>query len=190
MKPKSKTVAALKAIAFLITTIWATHLVNIALGGALTQHFGLVPRSLDGAPGIVGMHFLHGSWEHLIANTPPLLVLGGLIAAFAPDRFWRATVISLLLAGVLIWLFARGHNHIGASALIFGWFGFLVAFGVIERSWRALIGAAAAVLIYGAPSLLGLTATDARVSWDGHMAGLAAGVIAAYALRTRLSLPK
>lgn len=166
--------------------LWLVHVVNIATGNALTRHLGLIPRTLEGLDGVLAMTFLHGSWEHLSANTPPLLVLGGLILLLAPDRFWRATAICVIVGGLLTWLLARPNNHIGASLLIFGWFGFLVALGVLERSAQALFGAAIALLLYGVPTLLGLAPDESgQVSWDGHLAGLTAGIGAAWAVRRR-----
>ena len=170
-------------LAALIAAIWLAHLLNIVLGGELTVRLGLIPRRLDSLDGVLAMPFLHGSWAHLWANTTPLLILGALILTLAPRRFWPATLICLLLGGALIWLLARGQNHIGASALIFGWFGFLVALGVLERSPAAVLGAVIAVLAYGAQTMLGLRPDDARISWDGHLAGLVAGVVAAWRLR-------
>ena len=170
-------------LAFLISAIWLAHLANIALSGAMTRTLGLIPRRLDGLDGVFAMPFLHGNWEHLWANTAPLLILGAVILTLAPRRFWPATIICVVLGGLLIWIFARGHNHIGASALVFGWFGFLVALGVLERSATAALGAALAIVAYGAQTVLGLMPGDARVSWDGHLAGLAAGFLAAWRLR-------
>lgn len=166
-----------------VAALWLIHLVNTALDGLLSETFGLIPRRIDGLDGVIGMPFLHGSWEHLTANTTPLLILGGLILLLARDRFIRATVVCVVLGGLLTWLFAREHNHIGASGLIFGWFGFLVALGVIERSWQALLGAAVALFMYGLPTVLGLSPMDDRVSWDGHLSGLVAGVAAAWMLK-------
>lgn len=172
-----------RPLVLFIGAIWALHLVNIAMGGALTRSFGLVPRTLSGLDGVLGMPFLHGSWAHLAGNTPPLIVLGGLILLLTPERFNRATVFAVVLGGALTWIFARQNNHIGASGLIFAWFGFLVALGVFERSWRALLGAAAALALYGARTIVGLDPTSESVSWDGHLAGLAAGIAAGWALR-------
>lgn len=170
-------------LAALLGAIWIAHILNIALDGALTRRLGLIPRRLEGLDGVLAMPFLHGNWEHLWANTPPLLILGAAILTLAPRRFWSATAICIVLGGLLIWALARGHNHIGASALIFGWFGFLVALGLLERSIAAALGAAVAILAYGAQTFLGLLPSDDRVSWDGHLAGLAAGIIAAWLLR-------
>ncbi|MEM1420233.1 MAG: rhomboid family intramembrane serine protease [Pseudomonadota bacterium] len=172
-------------IAF-VALLWAVHVLNIATGNALTRDYGLIPRTVEGLDGVLLMPLLHGSWQHLSANTPPLLVLGGLILLLAPQRFWKATIICILVGGVLTWLLARPNNHIGASLLIFGWFGFLVALGVLERSAEALFGAAIALLLYGVPTFLGVVpGEDGQVSWDGHLAGLVAGVSAAVILRKR-----
>lgn len=174
-----------------IGLIWVLHILNISLQGELTDSFGLVPRTLAGLDGILAMPLLHGSWGHLAANTPPLLVLGGLLLFSAPEKFTRATLIAIVVGGALTWLFARHSNHIGASGLIFAWFGFLVTLGLLERSWRTALAATAAVLMYGTPTLMGLTPIDSAVSWDGHMAGLAAGIITAWVLsepRRRLQL--
>ena len=167
----------------LIAAIWLAHLVNIALGGALTRSLGLIPRRIEGLDGVLAMPFLHGNWEHLTANTAPLLILGAVILTLAPKRFWPATAICVLLGGALIWTFARDNNHIGASALVFGWFGYLVALGFLERSPNAILGAALAVIAYGAQTIFGLIPGDDRVSWDGHLSGLVAGIIAAWRLR-------
>lgn len=167
----------------IVAAMWLTHLINVSLGGALTERLGLAPRRVDGLDGVVAMPFLHGSWEHLSANTAPLLTLGGVILTLAPRRFWTATAICVVVGGMLTWMLARAHLHIGASGLVFGWFGFLVALGLMERSWPAVIGAGVAVLMHGASTILGLMPTDSSVSWDGHLAGLAAGVAAAWLLK-------
>lgn len=168
-----------------IGALWLAHLLNVLLGGALTRTLGLVPRSFDGLDGVLAMPFLHGDLQHLSRNTLPALMLGGLILWQAPDRFWRATLIVVIAGGLLTWLFARPHNHIGASGLIFGWFGFVVALALIERSARGLLGAAVAIAFYGAPALIGLSPLEESVSWDGHLAGLVAGAGAAWVLRER-----
>lgn len=172
-----------RPLVLLVAAIWAAHFLNVVLGGQLTPAFGLVPRTLNGLDGVVAMPFLHGSFRHLTTNTTPLLLLGGLIVALWPRRFAGASLLIVLLGGVLTWLFAREHNHIGASGLIFGWFGYLVALGLIERSAPALFGAVIAIAVYGAPTVLGVLPQGDHISWDGHLAGLTAGVAAAWALR-------
>jgi membrane associated rhomboid family serine protease len=195
MKIVFATLRSFQPLLLLFGMIWVAHLVNIAIAGALSETFGLTPRRLSGLDGIIGMPFLHADFEHLIANTAPLLWLGTLIIFFAKGRFMHATIIIWLLSGVLLWLFGRAFNHIGASGLLFGWFGFLIAFGFAQRSWRAIVGAVFALSLHGASMLAGLIPTElsmaaaddarAAVSWEAHIFGFAAGVVAAFALRTK-----
>lgn len=168
-----------------VAALYIIHAADQASDFRLTTALGLIPRRLEGLDGVLAMPFLHGGWEHLAANTTPLLLLGGLILVLARDRFWSATLIVVLLGGALTWLVARTELHVGASGLIFGWFGFLVGLGVWERSGRALIGAGAALLLYGASILAGLVPSEG-VSIEGHAAGLAAGLVAAWRLRRPL----
>ncbi len=168
-----------------VGAIWLAHLVNATFDYELTALFGLVPRRLDGLDGVVAMPFLHGNFEHLQRNTVPLLVLGALILWMAPSRFWPATIVIVLVGGLLIWFFAREARHIGASALVFGWMGFVVAFGFFERTREALASGVVAVVVFGAEIILGLSPAQEQVSWDGHLAGLVAGVFAAFVLRSR-----
>ena len=163
----------------LIAALWIAHAVDRALGGALTGMFGLVPRRVDGLDGVIAMPLLHADWAHLAANTPPLLILGGLLLASAPRRFWRVTALVVILSGVLVWLLARPAAHIGASGLIFAWFGYLVMRGLVDRRWRSIAVAGVALALYGAPLLIGLSPMQSAVSWEGHLAGLVAGAAVA-----------
>lgn len=168
----------------LIACFWVVFIFDMAMKRTLTLQFGLVPRQLDSLTGILGMPFLHDNLEHLWLNTIAALVLGGLLIWAAPGRFWPATILIVLFGGLLVWFFARsGARHIGASALIFGWLGFVVAIGVLERSRNGLLAAILAIVFYGADALIGLSPTREGVSWEGHLAGLIGGVVAASLLR-------
>lgn len=193
----ARTLAALSPALWLVAALWIAHALNIALGGGLTERFGLIPRRLDGADGIAFMPLLHADLDHLIGNTGALLALGLIIALAAPSRFLIATLGAVILGGALLWLFGRPANHIGASGLIFGWFGFLVAYGALARSWRSIAGAVLAIAFYGATVFAGLgggalfggaaAAPDGAlgVSWEAHLFGLIGGLAAAWISRPR-----
>ncbi|MEL6977128.1 MAG: rhomboid family intramembrane serine protease [Pseudomonadota bacterium] len=166
-------------LALFVAALWAIHAVDQLAQLDLAARFGLIPRTLEGLDGVLAMPLLHGGWDHLAANTPPLAILGGLVLLLAPERFWGATAICILLGGALTWLIARPSVHIGASGLIFGWFGVLVGLALWRRSLKAILGAAAALALYGATIFSGLT-PEPGVSIEGHAAGLAAGLFAAW----------
>ena len=143
--------------------------------------------------GIIFAPLLHSNWDHLIANTIPALILGFLMTLAGLSRFIFATAIIWILGGFGTWLIGNigthcpyvgvscETNHIGASGLIFGWLAFLIVFGFFTRTvWEIVVGVVV-LFIYGGV-LLGVLPGTPGVSWQGHLCGAVAGVIAAYLL--------
>ena len=147
---------------------------------------GIRPWTLDGLWGILWAPLLHASWEHLNGNAGFALVLGFLMTLIGMARFVYATAIVWLLGGFGTWLIGNlgssyETTHIGASGLIFGWLTFLVVFGFFTRhAWQIVVGILV-FLVYGGV-LWGALPGTFGVSWQGHLCGGVAGVIAAYAL--------
>ncbi|MGO8965097.1 rhomboid family intramembrane serine protease [Mycobacterium sp.] len=151
---------------------------------------GIRPLETDGLWGILFAPLLHANWAHLAANTGPALVLGFLVALAGLSRFVWATAIIWIVGGLGTWLIgnmgsACGEtDHIGASGLIFGWLTFLLVFGFFIRSgWQIVIGLLVLVVyggvLWGAVPVLNVCG---GVSWQGHLCGGIAGVLAAYLL--------
>lgn len=149
---------------------------------------GIRPLETDGLWGIVFSPLLHANWEHLVANTGPALVLGFLMTLAGMARFVYATAMIWILGGFGTWLIGNvgapagvETNHIGASGLIFGWLTFLIVFGFFTRkAWQIVVGVVV-LFVYGGV-LLGVLPGTFGVSWQGHLCGAAAGVVAAYLL--------
>jgi membrane associated rhomboid family serine protease len=142
---------------------------------------GIRPREVSGLSGILWAPLLHANWEHLIANTVPALVLGFLVTLTGMGRFVAATVIVWILGGLGTWLIGSPGSTIGASGLIFGWLTFLIVFGFFTRhAWQIIVGVVV-FLVYGGV-LWGALPGTFGVSWQGHLCGGIAGVIAAYLL--------
>jgi membrane associated rhomboid family serine protease len=116
---------------------------------------------------------------HLFLNTGPLIVLGGLNLMTGRIPFVRSTVFIILVGGLGLWLVGRPAYHVGASVLIFGYFGYLVAKGLLDRRMKSLFLAMVAIVAYGG-LFWGLLPTVAYVSWEGHVCGFVTGVMAAW----------
>ncbi|MCU1502832.1 MAG: hypothetical protein JWM12_2186, partial [Ilumatobacteraceae bacterium] len=63
---------------FMVAAMWAVEVIDLPLDGRLDR-FGIRPRRLDGLDGVLFAPFLHVGFGHLIANTVPFMVLGGVI---------------------------------------------------------------------------------------------------------------
>jgi membrane associated rhomboid family serine protease len=169
----------------LLAVMWGVELVDsLVLGGRLDQ-YGVQPRTLRGLPGILAAPFLHGDLSHLATNTIPFLALGWLVLVRSARDFFIATVLGGLLAGMGVWL-AGGANtsHVGASGLVFGYFGFLLARAYFERTIVSLLMALIVVSIYGG-LIWGVLPERPEVSWQGHLFGMAGGVVAAWVVSRR-----
>ncbi len=159
---------------------------NLIFSGQLSQ-YGIVPRRLSGLPGIIWSPFLHASLRHLAANTLPLLILGGVICARSKNEFAMVTMGGILLGGFLTWLLARTAFHIGASGLIFCFFGYLASLAYFKRNIPTLALSLVCIVGYGG-LLRGLVPTSAAVSWEGHFAGIVSGISLAW-LSSKIKKP-
>jgi membrane associated rhomboid family serine protease len=172
-----------------VGVLWAVQAANWASGYRLNAAFGLIPREVSGLDGIAGMPLLHGSFGHLMSNTPPLLVMGALLAATATRALIAVNAVIVGAGGALVWLFGSTAIHIGASGLVFGWLGFLVARGLVDRSPVTLGAAALVGGLYGA-LLWGVLPGRSGVSWEAHLFGMLAGAAAAVLIRTHVHAPR
>lgn len=170
--------AGLALVVIAIAVMWTIELVDTVLLDDELQGNGIVPRDLSGIDGIAYAPFLHLGWPHLIANTVPFLVLGGLVSLWGWRRWLAVTLIVIVIGGAATWLVARSAIHIGASGLVFGYFGFLLAAVFYERRLWPVVPAVIAIVAYGSAVVTGLAPTDG-VSWEGHLLGAIAGVLAA-----------
>ena len=163
----------------LVALCWLVFLVNNLLWHGQFNQYGVIPRHVGSLPGIIWAPFLHGSFKHLVANTVPLLIFGGIICARSKAEFGMIAVAGILLTGGLIWLFARTASHIGASGLIFCFFGYIASLACFRRSFGALVLSTVCVLVYGG-MLKGIFPTSTPISWESHAAGLVSGIVLAW----------
>jgi membrane associated rhomboid family serine protease len=169
----------------LLVLLWMLQALNWADGYRLDGMLGIAPRSLAHLPGIVCAPFLHGSWQHLEGNTVPLFVLGFLAAYRGVSRFLITTAIVIVISGLTVWLF-QDHESVtvGASGLVFGYFGYVLARALFERNWVDLAAGAAAGGMYYYILIVAVPGTPG-ISWLDHAGGLAGGVLAGWLTRTR-----
>ena len=137
-----------------VSLLYLVELIDQLKGHSLDAN-GIRPLETDGLWGIILAPVLHANWQHLAANTVPLLVLGFLMTLAGLSRFVWATAIVWILGGFGTWLIGNwGSNcgptdHIGASGLIFGWLAFLLVFGIfVRRFWDIFIGLVGLYLTY------------------------------------------
>lgn len=155
------------------------------------ERLALLPRDVHGLPGILTAHLLHADIGHLTANVLGLIVAGWAAGWATPRLLTGALVWSALAAGVFTWIIApTGIAHVGASGVIFGLLGFLIAAGLVRGEWRSLLTAILIVVLYGGAWVLLLpneTTEGHRISWQMHLGGFLGGLAWAWVSRKEKS---
>jgi membrane associated rhomboid family serine protease len=158
----------------MVMAAWAIELIDFVLPIDLVR-FGIVPRELSGLPGILFSPWLHGDWQHLIANTLTFFGLGLIVLMAEGKRFLSTTFVLVLISGLGTWIIGRENSvHIGASGLIYGYFGYILGRAIWEGRLSWIVIGIVVASIYGG-MIWGISPTDAPISWEGHLAGLLAG---------------
>ena len=179
----------IQILAVAVALLWGIEIVDQLLFQGTCRGFrrvcgldlyGITPRTVSGLWGILWAPFLHGDFAHLIGNTIPFVILSWLIMLSGVGDWLIVTVVSALVGGFGTWLIGDSASvHIGASGVIFGYFGFLLARGYFERSFVAIAVSVLVALMYGG-LILGVLPGQEGISWQGHLFGCAGGMISAW----------
>jgi membrane associated rhomboid family serine protease len=172
-----------------IALIWILQVGNWADHYHLDGTYGILPRSLGHLGDIFIAPFLHVSWDHIEGNSGPLFVFGLLAAYRGVVRFLGVTLLVAITSGLAVWLFQSGNEvTVGASGLIFGYFGYVLARGLIDRNLIDALAAVVMGLSYAYILSVAIPGTPG-VSWIDHLGGLVGGLASGWIFRTRRGLP-
>jgi len=144
---------------------------------------GILPRAVSGLLGVITAPLLHGSFEHLAANSLSILILLTLALYAYPRASLRALPLIWLGSGVVTWLIGRNSLHLGASGVTHGLMFFVFALGVIRRDRPSIAAALAAFFLYGG-MFLSILPHDPTISWEAHLGGGVSGLLAALLWRS------
>ncbi len=179
-------------VAGAIGVLWLVFAIDVTLratcGAVLAYSLGVRPREAAGLLGLACAPLLHGNLQHLLANSVGLLLLGLISCGFGRRLTAEAVGWSWVLGGAAAWLLGeRGSVHIGASGVVFGLIGFLLANGLFRRGCLPLVIALCTLVLFWAalPAMLPATAQERIVplSWETHLGGFIGGVVASWRLR-------
>jgi membrane associated rhomboid family serine protease len=176
--------------AFIVTFLllgvcWAVEVVNYADEGALSNRYGIQAHNSDAIWHIFTAPFLHANLDHIMANSVPLAIFGFLAALRGVARFITVSLIIMVASGLGVWfLSAPSTVTVGASGLIFGYFGYLLARGFVERRVLDIVVGGLVAVVYGT-MIFGALPGQPGISWQAHLFGLIGGVLAAWLTRQR-----
>ncbi|MEV4741143.1 rhomboid family intramembrane serine protease, partial [Streptomyces sp. NPDC049555] len=169
----------------LLAVVWAVQVVNWGSGYELGREFAVVPGEVGRLPDVLVAPLLHWSWAHIESNSGPLFVFAFLAAYRGVARFLGLTVLVAVASGLTVWCLERANSGtVGASGLVFGYFGYVVVRGFFDRRLvDSLVG-----VVMGASYAYLLTLAvpgTPGVSWLGHLGGLVGGLLGGWVFRDR-----
>ncbi len=171
----------------LVAVLWIVFLLQ-EFGIINTDRYGNWPHHIEGLKGIIFSPFLHGSFEHLISNTLPILVLLTVLLSAYPRMALPVLFFIHIVSGILVWMLAPDTGvHIGISGIIYGIAAFLVASGIFRKDRGSVAIAIFVGLMYGG-MVIGFIPTQG-VSWQSHLYGALCGVVMAIIFR-KTDLPE
>ena len=180
IRPAAITVGAFGALLVLV------QLINMVTSYWLNPHFGIISRQLGGLDGVVFAPLLHSSWQHLLSNLIPLLILGFLVMVNGVKQFVAVTLLVWVVSGIGVWLAGPSNTvTVGASSLVFGWLAYLVCRGVFNRNVGQILLGILLLVIWGGIFWTGIVGValgpgSSNISWQGHLFGAIGGVLAAF----------
>ena len=182
---KSRTrVEGFQLLATIVAVMWVVEIINTIDSNRLDSD-GIYGRSFSHLWGILTAPFIHASFQHLFSNTIPFVFMGVIIALRGAARLGVVTAIVILLGGLGTWLISPAHTvTIGASGVVFGYATYLLARGFFNRSLLELLTGLLVGAVWGT-ALLASIVPHYGVSWQGHVSGAIAGVVAAWLLSER-----
>jgi len=164
----------------IVGLMWLLEIVDTLFLGQRLNSLGIHPRDLASLPNVLLAPFLHAGFTHLIANSVPFAVLGGIILARSVGEFVGVSLVILTVSGLGIWQIGGSNTvHFGASGMVFGYFGYLLFRGIFERSLPSIFIAVVVAAAYGS-ILFGVLPGQRGVSWEGHLFGFLGGALAAW----------
>lgn len=168
----------------IVGLMWLVEIINTLDSNRLDSD-GLYARNVGRLWGIITAPFLHASFQHLIDNTIPFVFMGLIIALAGAARLALVTAIVIVLGGIGTWLIAPDNTiTVGASGVVFGYAAYLLTRGLFDRSALELVVGVVVGVVWGGALLTSLV-PHYGVSWQAHLCGAIAGVIAAWVLRPR-----
>lgn len=157
-------------------SLWLVY--GLSLVYPLNQRWGLIPRSGADIWKVLTSPFLHANLSHLLQNTLGIFLFGSMVKAFFDKPLFVLIGTGILLDGVFIWLFGSNGIHIGASGIVYTFWGYLSLAGIFRPGLiRSFISA---FCILGFSSMfVGLLPLAHGVSASAHFGGFLTGALVA-----------
>jgi len=185
---KKKILSTLLIPFIFLIIMWLVKIIEVNFQISFVR-YGVLPLTIDGLKGIIFSPFIHKDFNHLINNSYPILILGGMLFAVYRKIATQLFAWLYFISGFWLWVIGRPSFHIGASGLIYALAAFLLVSGIIRKNPRLTAVSMLVIFLYGS-MIWGLLPTKEYISWEGHLAGFIAGILVAIFYKNEGPKPK
>jgi membrane associated rhomboid family serine protease len=170
-------------VSYIVGFLIVIEAVNMLTGRSFNQ-YSIFPRELSHLAYIFTAPFLHANLTHFASNVVSLAIFSFLLLQFGAKRFITVSFALIVLTGLLVWAFGRPSFHLGASGVIYGYFGYLVFAGFLSKRFFLIMISILVAFFYGG-MIWGVLPNRPYISWESHLFGFVAGLCLAWVLRKR-----
>ncbi|BBH18036.1 rhomboid family intramembrane serine protease [Nocardioides baekrokdamisoli] len=184
--PKTRPIkTAAVGIGTVTAGLYGVELLDASGSHSLDGDLGLHSHRFSDLWAVFTSPLVHASWEHLLGNTVPLVILGFIVLLEGWRRFLGVSFIGAITAGLSAWLFSPAHTvTVGASGVIFALLTYLIARGIYTRKIGQIVAGVVIAIAFGS-LVWGVLPTSSGISWQAHLGGALGGVLAAWVLSDR-----
>ena len=147
--------------------------------------FAISPSNTDRILNIFTFPFIHADFSHLLNNTYPIIILGGIISSVYKEISNSVFFLSYILSGIIFWFLGDSTPVIGASGIVYALGSFVLVSGFIKKQPR-LAMLSFLVIFLNFFNLWGIIEIEQdNISQTAHLSGSITGLIIAVLFRNK-----
>ena len=147
--------------------------------------FAISPSNTDRILNIFTFPFIHADFSHLLNNTYPIIILGGIISSVYKEISNSVFFLSYILSGIIFWFLGDSTPVIGASGIVYALGSFILVSGFIKKQPR-LAMLSFLVIFLNFFNLWGIIEIEQdNISQTAHLSGAITGLIIAFLFRNK-----
>lgn len=167
----------------LLASMWVVFGFQLILGPRVFYALGVEAGNLRRPWTWITANFIHVDLDHIVGNSVFLLILGLIVGMEGFRRWFVVTVASMFGLGLFATFVSQNAITGGASGIVFGYFGYLLAVVIAEKTMsHKLIRLAVAIVLLSSYwyTIIAGFIPNGSMSWQGHLGGFLFGALAAF----------
>ena len=167
-----------------VFAIWFVKGYELISENSLSE-LAIHPWNTEKILNILTFPLIHADFSHLLNNTYPIIILGGIISSVYKEISNRVFLLSYVFSGMIFWGLGDAAPVIGASGVVYALGSFILVSGFIKKQPR-LAMLSFLIIFLNFFNLWGIIEIEKdNISQTAHLSGVIAGLIIAFIYRKK-----